>query len=464
MLFDYFNKKLTMQFRVFILTSGLVISSILVISYFFIDNVEMKMLEEYRTRGEIIVKYFAQNSQESVLIEDIDSVNRTIRRLFEIEDIVYASIFDVENSMLADKESIDIDKKHLTPRKLSGVEIHEVSTEKNDSPVLVFSAPIVIEEENEYIGFVRIGVSLAKIKADTTRMTIETFVISGCFICVSAIISFLFSRSLSKPIINTVEGIGGIAEYVNSKSDRTSLASQTLSEMTSEQAASSQEIFASLESMSSMTKQNSENTILADSFIEESRYIVDNIQETLTNLTDSMQAINKSGEETYRIIKTIDEIAFQTNLLALNAAVESARAGEAGSGFAVVADEVRNLATRATNAAKNTSSLIEGTVKQITDVSEIVVKTNEHFSSISDISIKIGDLVKKVTMTSERQSNGIEQARVGMMEMDKATQYIASFSEESASESEELNRHAIQLRTFVKELIVLIGDVGNGTH
>ena len=88
--------------------------------------------------------------------------------------------------------------------------------------------------------------------------------------------------------------------------------------------------------------------------------MVDEANHAMVELTESMKEITTASEETAKIIKTIDEIAFQTNLLALNAAVEAARAGEAGAGFAVVADEVRNLAMRAADAAKNTANLIEG--------------------------------------------------------------------------------------------------------
>ena len=96
-------------------------------------------------------------------------------------------------------------------------------------------------------------------------------------------------------------------------------------------------------------------------------------------LTQSMEEISKASEETSKIIKTIDEIAFQTNLLALNAAVEAARAGEAGAGFAVVADEVRNLAMRAADAAKNTANLIEGTVKQVKEGGELGISDQREF-------------------------------------------------------------------------------------
>lgn len=137
-----------------------------------------------------------------------------------------------------------------------------------------------------------------------------------------------------------------------------------------------------------------------------------------------------SIEETQKIVKTIDEIAFQTNLLALNAAVEAARAGEAGAGFAVVADEVRNLAMRAADAAKNTADLIEGTVRKIADGAGLVETTNEGFSKVTESSGKVGDLLVEIAAASQEQSQGIEQINNAVTEMDKVAQQNAASSEE----------------------------------
>jgi methyl-accepting chemotaxis protein len=156
-------------------------------------------------------------------------------------------------------------------------------------------------------------------------------------------------------------------------------------------------------------------------------------------LIDSMDRISKASEETSKIVKTIDEIAFQTNLLALNAAVEAARAGEAGAGFAVVADEVRNLAMRAAEAAKDTSGLIEGTVKRVDEGSVLVSTTNEAFQKVSESSSKVAELLGEISAASGEQSSGIDQINKAVTEMDKVVQSNAAGSEELSSQSEELN-------------------------
>ena len=149
--------------------------------------------------------------------------------------------------------------------------------------------------------------------------------------------------------------------------------------------------------------------------------------------------------------------AFQTNLLALNAAVEAARAGEAGAGFAVVADEVRNLAMRAADAAKNTSNLIEGTVKRIKEGSELVTKTNKAFMEVATSADKVGNLVAEIAAASTEQSKGIEEVNRAVAEMDKIVQQNAASAEESASASEQMNAQAGNMKTIIAELVDLVG-------
>ena len=169
-----------------------------------------------------------------------------------------------------------------------------------------------------------------------------------------------------------------------------------------------------------------------------------------------MSEISKASEETSKIIKTIDEIAFQTNLLALNAAVEAARAGEAGAGFAVVADEVRNLAMRAADAARNTASLIEQTVKKVGDGSTLVARTNEAFGEVAEAAAKVGDLVAEISAASQEQAQGIEQVNKAVAQMDKVVQQNAANAEESASASGEMNSQARNMRRFVEDLVALV--------
>jgi methyl-accepting chemotaxis protein len=211
-----------------------------------------------------------------------------------------------------------------------------------------------------------------------------------------------------------------------------------------------------MEEMSSMTRKNAENANHADGLMKEANKVVATANQSMEQLTQSMADISKASEETSKIIKTIDEIAFQTNLLALNAAVEAARAGEAGAGFAVVADEVRNLAMRASDAAKNTASLIESTVKKVKDGSELVTTTNDAFKKVAESSAKVGDIVSEIAEASKEQSSGIEQVNIAITEMDKVVQQNAANAEESASASEEMSAQAEQLKEYVNDLLALV--------
>jgi methyl-accepting chemotaxis protein len=285
--------------------------------------------------------------------------------------------------------------------------------------------------------------------------------VGGLALVLGGLFAFLLTRSITKPIRRVAEGLTDGADQVAAASGQVSSASQQLAEGASEQAAALEETSSSMEEMTATSKQNADNARQANTLMTETMRVVDESAVSMTELTSSMQEISKASEDTFKIIKTIDEIAFQTNLLALNAAVEAARAGEAGAGFAVVADEVRNLAMRAAEAAKNTATMIEDTVKKTKNGSDVVIRTSKAFSVVAEQSKKVAELVGEITAASQEQSLGAEQINTAVAEMDTVVQQNAASAEESASASEELSAQAEQLKVFVKELVMLVDGSGD---
>jgi len=281
-------------------------------------------------------------------------------------------------------------------------------------------------------------------------------IVAAVGIAAIVLVALFIARSISNPIKRIIEGLNEGSDQVASASGQVSAASQSLAEGASEQAASIEETSSSLEEISSMTKQNADHAGQANSLMDETKQVVGSANASMTEMVSSMQEITKASEETSKIIKTIDEIAFQTNLLALNAAVEAARAGEAGAGFAVVADEVRNLALRAAEAARNTSNLIEGTTKKVQDGSTLVERTSEEFGKVERSAAQVADLVGEIAAASREQSDGIDQVNQAVADMDKVTQQNAANAEESASSSEEMNAQAEQMKQMVNDLVVLV--------
>ncbi len=275
-------------------------------------------------------------------------------------------------------------------------------------------------------------------------------------IVLAFVLAFIITRSIVGPLNKVIMGLSEGADQVAAAATQVSGASQSLAEGTSEQAASLEETSSALEEVSAMTKQNADNASQAKAMMGQAKGIVEKVSSHMDEMLKSIGEITKTSEETGKIIKTIDEIAFQTNLLALNAAVEAARAGEAGAGFAVVADEVRNLAIRAAGAAKNTNALIDNTIKAVKNGSELTQKTQEAFKENVDISVKISQLVEEIATASNEQSRGISEVNLAIVQMNTVTQKTAANAEESASASEELNAQAQQMKGYVEEINAVV--------
>jgi methyl-accepting chemotaxis protein len=306
---------------------------------------------------------------------------------------------------------------------------------------------------------------LSQEKYDDTLKSFAAFlvlllVVLGAALAVSLVANILMTRLITAPIHQTIEAVDQIAAgdltrevCIHSKDEIGALArsvdtmrekmgeavggavtaSRTLSDSASAQAASLEETSSSLEQMAAQTQNNAESTGKASELITQSNDVASRANASMSDLTRTMRDIAAASEQTQKIVKSIDEIAFQTNLLALNAAVEAARAGEAGAGFAVVADEVRNLAMRAAEAARNTAQQMGEIVQKIQRGEQLVVNTAKDFMVVADSSGKVMQLMGEISEASREQSQGIDQINRAIAEMNGVTQRNAASAEELAA-------------------------------
>lgn len=285
-------------------------------------------------------------------------------------------------------------------------------------------------------------------------MTTIAFVIVIILVVSSAM--YFIIRSITLPISRVIKGVAEGANHVTSASGQIASVSQQMAEGSTEQASSLEETSAALEEMSAMTQQNAGNSNLANVSMNEVSALVETSVVAMTRMSQTIDDIHSSAQETAKIIKTIDEIAFQTNLLALNAAVEAARAGEAGKGFAVVAEEVRNLAQRSAVAAKNTTSLIEQSQENSNSGVQVADEVAETLSGIQSGASKVGALIAEIAAASNEQSQGIQEINSAVTQVDMVVQANAANAEESASAAQELSSQATTLQQMVDRLTTIV--------
>ncbi|MEM7807419.1 MAG: methyl-accepting chemotaxis protein [Planctomycetota bacterium] len=274
---------------------------------------------------------------------------------------------------------------------------------------------------------------------------------------------FLNRKIIVAPLTAIISALRAGSQETRNAAGQIASGSQSLAQGASEQAASLEETSSSLEEMSSMTRRNADSAKEATRLAGDSRTATEAGDAAVDRMGKAISEIRTSADETAKIIKTIDEIAFQTNLLALNAAVEAARAGEAGKGFAVVAEEVRTLAMRSAEAAKETSRMIEQGVEASRNGESIAVEVGQALSAINEAGSKVNGLIEEISAASQEQAQGIEQVSRAVQQMDQVTQQNAANAEESASAGEELSSQSQRLMEAVEELNSLVSGATQGT-
>ncbi len=239
-----------------------------------------------------------------------------------------------------------------------------------------------------------------------------------------------------------------ISNLVSDSSIQVAGGSQLLAQGATEQASSIEELSATIQEISNNVNKNAENAKVAANHIQTLGTAADKSSNQMQSMIVAIEEINTKSSEISKIIKAIEDIAFQTNILALNAAVEAARAGAAGKGFAVVADEVRNLATKSSEAAKNTANLIEDTINAVKNGTSIANETNVVLKEVVSSVGKSVMLVNEISEASNQQADSLSQTLEALEQVNVVVQTNSATAEESSATSEELSGQADVLKNI----------------
>jgi methyl-accepting chemotaxis protein len=296
----------------------------------------------------------------------------------------------------------------------------------------------------------------SEVLASASATRVLAFVFVGLTIGCSLLIIFAV-RQMNNALGGMGSQVSDGAQQVARAAVQMGSISQSLAQGASEQAVSLEQTSASAEQVNAMVQRNAKSSREAAEHTNDANRLLTGANQKLEHMLVSMRDISSSSERISKIIRVIDEIAFQTNILSLNAAVEAARAGEAGMGFAVVADEVRNLAQRCSQAAKDTSGLIEESIQHSKTGRVRLDEVASAMRQVTESAVQVQRLSNEVNAGSDEQARAIEQISKAILQIQQVTQQTAASAEEGASAGSQMSSEAEHLQSTVHRMRAMLG-------
>lgn len=249
-------------------------------------------------------------------------------------------------------------------------------------------------------------------------------------------------RKLRNRLSNTLGQISQSARQVADGSEQISSETQLLAIGAEEQACSIEKLAAAVNEISEHVRETKENANEARGQTDQAGEQVFESNQQMQEMIRAMNIISEKSSEIYKIVKTIEDIAFQTNILALNASVEAARAGEPGAGFAVVAREIRALADKTAIASKNTAALIEESVLAVKNGEKVARATADSLLQVVKSTKQVVLFVDRIASATENENVSISNITAEVSQISDVVQNNVSTSEELAAASEEFSTQA----------------------
>ena len=245
----------------------------------------------------------------------------------------------------------------------------------------------------------------------------------------------------------TLKGIQNAAHEIGSGSEQLAQAATDLAEGSTVQASKISETTAMIDSMAESIESKAKEAEETAQISKEAAKVVHNGNIKMQELKEAISRISDCSKEIHSIIEVIEDIAGQTNLLSLNASIEAARAGEAGRGFAVVAEQVKNLAEQSTQAAGETTRLIQNTIHA---VEKGMVIADETEASMTEVMEGAKGATEKMIQMADGLSKEVESVR----QIDENIAHVAEIVDSNSATSEETaaisEEQSAQIQTMVQ--------------